>query len=396
MPNLTNTINGISRGFTGQTKTSLVDEQIFSSGGTWNKPQNNGLLTYMFCLGGGGGGASGSGYTIRTAGGGGSGGGADLQMFLTASLPDQLNVTVGAGGTGGVKTPIDNTVGVSGNQGGISNISSGTLAGGDLIVYSQGDGGRGAGQGSNYSFGGHTHNRGIFQSQVVYQGHNDYYTGFGAGGHGFYGVSGVAGSIGQAGGGGAGTAYYSGSNTLSGAGGRGSVFFHGIKVPDVPSTNYKPNLPLSHAGGLRPPYQASSSLGGYSHPVYPNNRSYFAPEDGARAAGNFTNGYVYFTYGGGGGALGYAESQDGGNGANRDFGGDGGGGGVGIQIFTNSNPTRAGNGGNGGYPAGGGGGGGSYVTPHGNRASSPFTYPAGNGGNGAAGKVWIWTVGATS
>jgi hypothetical protein len=393
MPNLTE--QGISRGFTGQAKSSLVDEQIFSSGGQWQKPQNNGLLTYMYCLGGGGGGASGSAYQFRTAGGGGSAGGADLQMFLTASLPDVLDVTVGAGGTGGIKPAADNTQGVSGNQGGISKISSGTLAGGDLIVYAQGDAGRGAAQGTSYSFGGQTHNRGMFQSQVVYQGSNNYYTSFGAGGHAFYGMQGIAGSIGQAGGGGAASAYYNGTLTQSGAGGRGSVFFHGIKIPDSPTANNRPNVPISWAGGFRPNYQAWNSLGGYSHPAYPSNRSYFAPESGARGANVSSNGYVYFTYGGGGGALGYAASQDGGNGTNRDFGGDGGGGGVGIQFGDTSNPTRAGHGGNGGYPAGGGGGGGSYVTQYGNNASSPRTYPAGNGGNGSAGKVWIWTVGVT-
>lgn len=392
MPNLTN--KGISRGFTGETESSLYNEQVFSSSGTWNKPQNNGLITYMYCLGGGGGGASGSGYHIRTSGGGGSGGGADLQMFLTASLPDVLNVTVGAGGAGGIKDESvnnGNVQGTVGNQGGISKISSGTLAGGDLIVYAQGDAGRGAGQGSSNSFGGQTHNRGIFQSQVVYQGSNNYYTSFGAGGYGFYSWAGVTGSIGQAGGGGAGAAYYNGTGTQSGAGGRGSVFFHGLRVPNL----NRPNTPLSHAGGLRPPYQGYSSLGGYGHPNYPNNRSYFAPEDGARAANDSSNGYVYFTYGGGGGAIAYAASQDGGNGTDREFGGDGGGGGVGIQFGTTSNPTRGGHGGNGGYPAGGGGGGGSYNTQYGNNASSPRTYPAGNGGSGAAGKVWIWTVGVT-
>jgi len=383
MANLTN--KGISRGLIGVRESALVNEQAFTSSGTWRKPHNNGLFTYMFCLGGGGGGSSGGAWAVRTAGGGGSAGGADLQMFLTATLPDSLDVTVGAGGSGGVKTAGNDTVGVFGGQGGVSKISSGTLAGGDLTTYAQGDAGRGAGQGTNYSFGGQTHNRGMFASQVVYQGSTNYYTGFGAGGHGYYGNAGIAGSIGQAGGGGGGAAYYWGTGTMSGAGGRGSVFFHGIRVP----TNNTPNAPLSFAGGLRPPYQSNATLGGYSHPVYGNNRSYFAPEDGARAATNTSQGYVFFTYGGGGGALGFAASQDGGNGTDREFGGDGGGGGVGIAYANSSNPTRGGHGGNGGFPAGGGGGGGSYVTS----TNSSNSWTAGNGGNGAAGKVWIWTVG---
>jgi hypothetical protein len=78
-----------------------ADIQIFNAGSsTWNKPRGK-SMAYIICIGGGGGGGNGSIAANGTAAGGGGGGsGAQGTLLIPiASLPDQLGIYVGLGGT---------------------------------------------------------------------------------------------------------------------------------------------------------------------------------------------------------------------------------------------------------------------------------------------------------
>tara|TARA_R100000655_G_scaffold40184_1_gene75820 strand:+ start:2221 stop:6291 length:4071 start_codon:yes stop_codon:yes gene_type:complete len=333
-----------------------VDEQVFTSNGTWTKPEGA-IMTYIYCIGGGGGGASGGrGSTYDSGGGGGGGGGVDLQMFISAALESTMSVVVGSGGSGGAARTSD-TYGAYGGKGGNSSVTN------DSSTISMGLGGvGGVGGGSAYASGGATMNRGMLatipdgDSLIVHQG-------IGVGGHGDDTDDAGAGHPGMGpGGGGGGNGEY--DSTYRGApGGRGSAYFAGIGSPTSllnPALNSTGGFIRSQ--GWRPTYNSVYSIWYLS--------SYRFASD--------TTAYVYQTFGGGGGNGGSSDGGSGSNGSDRTYGGDGGGGGV-----HGASGTAGGNGGNGGFPGGGGGGSGSQRSGDAN---------SGTGGDGGAGKVWIWTV----
>ena len=333
-----------------------VDEQIFTTNGTWTKP-SGALMTYVYCVGGGGGGGSGGRGASEAGGGGGAGGGVDLQMFMSSALQATASIVIGAGGTGGVARSSDN-FGADGGNGGASSMTD------NSIVIARGQGGRGGnGGGDNYASPGSPFHRGLFASfnSTAYNSHFSDTTP-GAGGLGDdddkarSGVPGVG-----PGGGGGGTGYYH-STYRGNPGGRGSALFAGIG-----SFAELPGLSLASVGGA---LRVQGWRGTYNHnyTIWGAN-SFFWDQDGR---------YTYQLITGGGGQGGSSDGGNGSNGSDRTFGGAGGGSGVG-----GSSGVAGGTGGNGGAPGGGGGGGGAQQSGDAN---------SGAGGNGGAGKVWVWTV----
>ena len=334
---------------------TAIDEQIFTSSGTWNKP-TNGIITYIYAIGGGGGGGSGGRGSGESGGGGGAGGGVDLQMFATPVLDNTLTITVGASGAGGAAKTA-NGAGVQGNNGGSSHVA---LVDGTKIVW--GYGGRGGVYGGDsYGGAGSTINSGLF-SEINPQNSTIDDPSRGAGGRGedtgngaYAGYPGIG-----PGGGGGGSGYYD-SSYRGAAGGRGSFVFNGVGSPTsrqiVNGHSYMRGTLRAGWKGRWDSYWSMWSSG------------YFT--DG-------TSGYNYQPIGGGGGNGGSSDGGNGNNGTDRTYGGDGGGGGVG-----GSSGVAGGTGGNGGFPGGGGGAGG---------AQQSGDADTGAGGTGGAGKVWIWTV----
>lgn len=121
---------------------------------TWSKP--SGFTNFFFIIsGGGGGGGSGALGGDRAAGGGGGGGsGAHICFLIPASsCPNNLYISLGAGGVGGT-APIANGNGVVGNPGGISQIALSSLFGTDSIMVCNGGGGGSAGNTTGAAGGG--------------------------------------------------------------------------------------------------------------------------------------------------------------------------------------------------------------------------------------------------
>jgi len=346
----------INGALTGATSASVaVDEQVFTSNGTWTKPEGA-IMTYIYCVGGGGGGGSGGRGSGEAGGGGGAGGGVDLQMFISAALEGTMSVVVGSGGSGGAAKGID-TWGSNGTAGGSSTVTN------DSSVICRGIGGKsGGGGGDSFANGGSVMHRGYFASY-----NTSSYSPWindatpGAGGIGDddeYARSGMPGIAG--GGGGGGTATYN-SSYRGNPGGKGAAFFNGIgSLASVPT--YSMSSANNMRGiGWRGTYDSNYTIW--------SGTNYFWDED---------NRWLYELISGGGGDGGSSDGGNGSNGADHTFGGDGGGSGVG-----GSSGVAGGNGGNGGAPAGGGGGGGAQQSGDAN---------SGAGGSGGAGKVWIWTV----
>src|SRR3712207_844934 len=93
--------------------------QVFTSSGTWTKP-NGATTVHVLAIGGGGGGGSGrkaQSGTVRCGGGGGAGGGLAVHQYRTSDLPATVPVTIGAGGTGGPSVSANTTSGTTGTAG---------------------------------------------------------------------------------------------------------------------------------------------------------------------------------------------------------------------------------------------------------------------------------------
>ena len=348
------TITGMGSG------TVAVDEQVFTSNGTWTKPEGA-IMTYIYCVGGGGGGGSGGrGASYDSGGGGGAGGGVDLQMFISAGLESTMSVVVGSGGSGIAGRTGDGTTQTTSGSGGTSSVTNNS----NIICYGVG-GNSGNGGGYYYANSGSSLSRGLLASWPS-SNYNDYWQtdSLGAGGGGDDGTTCAnAGNPGMGpGGGGGGNEGY--NSTYRGApGGRGSAFFSGVGVPVALQTNDpKDGGTVRQATNQDSRYDSYWSIFGTPNP----------------ASHSPTGQWQGNSFGGGGGNGGSSDGGSGSNGTDRTYGGDGGGGGVG-----GSTGVAGGNGGNGGFPGGGGGGGGAQNSGDAN---------SGAGGDGAAGKVWVWTV----
>ena len=331
-----------------------VDEQVFTSNGTWTKPEGA-IMTYIYCVGGGGGGGGGGrGSSYDSGGAGGAGGGVDYQQFISAALQGTMTVVVGAAGTGASAKTSDG-VGNEGTSGGSSYVEDNSVR-----ICSGNGGSAGTAGGYYYATGGTTINKGFFQNSIA-GGYLDYLynNNWGSGGHGDDSDDAGAGTPGIGpGGGGGGTGEY--DATYRGApGGRGSNHFAGVGSPAAVQ-DFSVALGVIRGEDWRPYYDSSLSVYDTSAFWNSNNRN------------------RYRILGGGGGNGATSAGGAGSNGTDRTYGGDGGGGGV-----AGGSGVAGGNGGNGGAPGGGGGGSGSQPSGDAN---------TGAGGAGGAGKVWIWTV----
>lgn len=128
-----------------------VDEQVFSSSGTWTKPSNpppSFVLVELWAAGGGGGSGNraDTGVASSTGGSGGGGGQYTYRFFKASDLSSTVSVTIGSGGTGGAAVTSNDTAGNNGVAGGNSSFGS------YLTAYG-GGGGLGAAVGSNSSGG---------------------------------------------------------------------------------------------------------------------------------------------------------------------------------------------------------------------------------------------------
>jgi len=101
---------------------SAADVQVFTSGGTWNKPSGKTIARVIAIGAGGSGGTgrSGSNNTDRGGGGGGGGGAIATSDILISALGSTESVTVGTGGAAVTDQETADTNGSVGNAGGAS------------------------------------------------------------------------------------------------------------------------------------------------------------------------------------------------------------------------------------------------------------------------------------
>ena len=119
------------------TQVSACNLQTFTSSGTWGKP-SVGQFTLVFLVGAGAGGWSGQsqngGQFTASGGAGGGGGGYTYNFYRTALLPNQVSVTVGAGGSGGPE--ITAAAGLTSSNFGQPGAAGGTSYFGDIATGS--------------------------------------------------------------------------------------------------------------------------------------------------------------------------------------------------------------------------------------------------------------------
>lgn len=142
------TANTNTNWFQNNILTSLSDAQSWSTSMTtsWTVPDG---VTEIFVEGCGGGGGGGGGGETGGGGGGGGGAGAIVKLSQTVTSLDLLNITIGAGGTGGARASGANTPGSPGVAGANTTI---TGTGVSLTFYGGGyggGGGHGAGAGTS-------------------------------------------------------------------------------------------------------------------------------------------------------------------------------------------------------------------------------------------------------
>lgn len=204
-----------------------INQQIFTSSGTFTIPVN---VTNIKVTVTGGGGAGGGGLSSANGGGAGAGSGATAIKYLSSLTPgNTLTVTVGPGGTGvngsagnagsqstvssGTQTISTITAGGGngGNNGTASGAPGGTASGGDINL---------AGNAAEFVIAGTTTN-GTGQRSA-----GSYWGGGVVGGNGQNGVAGNAGGAPGAGGSGGGTG--GSATSTGGAGATGIVIFEWV------------------------------------------------------------------------------------------------------------------------------------------------------------------------
>lgn len=197
-----------------------VDQQIFTSSGTWTKPSgySTSALVRLQAWGGGGGG----GRHSTSAAGGGGGGGYNEKWVLLSDMGATETITIGGGGAG----RSTNGTGTVGGNTTIGSLLTAYGGGGGITSYGGGGGGflgaGGSGPGLPYLMLSATDLG--YQGTYTTQGY-EWWGFFHGGGGGAVSAAGYGGGFsfwGGGGGGGSGIVVAAGSSIFGGAGGAGS------------------------------------------------------------------------------------------------------------------------------------------------------------------------------